>query len=196
MAEEPQSQPSAESKPAAEARPSGQAKPAGGKMTRVIMMVVVAVSAGGGFGVSLLSAKTSLNVFSKHAAPPKPSEIDAAKLTLENASGQEPTWYSKLEPVVANLDEPGALRYIRLTVYLEMDGAAEQEKTQKFIDARKPLLNNWLQLYLAGRTLEEVKGEKYLKTMQAQILEGFNQILFPKTKSLIKGVLFGEINIQ
>jgi flagellar basal body-associated protein FliL len=153
------------------------------------------VSAGGGYGISVISAKTSLNVF-KPAEEKKPAEVGEAKLTVEKATGKEEPWYFKLDPVVSNLDEPGALRYIRLVVYLEIDGSAVQEECTKHIEARKPVMINWLQLYMAGRSLEEVKGEKNLKVMQAQILEGVNQILFPDAKSLVKGVLFGEINIQ
>jgi flagellar basal body-associated protein FliL len=177
----------AEQKPATAAGSSG-------KMVWIIAAIVAVVSAGGGYGISMLSADTSLNMF-RPSASAKPV-TESPTLTIENPTGSEMTWYYKLDPVVANLDEPGALRYIRLAVYLEMDGAAEQAQCQQLIDGRKPMLINWLQLYLAGRSLEEVKGERYLKTMQVQILEGFSQILFPNSKSLIKGVLFGEINIQ
>jgi flagellar protein FliL len=195
MADE-QPAPSGDQKPEAKPESKSESKPASsGKMAWIIMAVVAVVSAAGGYGISKLSANTSLNVF-KPSVEKKPTVAEEAKLTIEKASGKESPWYCKMEPVVANLDEPGALRYIRLAVFLEMDGSAEQEQCQKFIESKKPLLNNWLQLYLAGRSLEEVKGEKYLKTMQAQILEGFNQILFPGGKSLIKSVLFGEINIQ
>jgi flagellar basal body-associated protein FliL len=179
---------------ASEPKPA-QAGASSDKMTLIIAVIVAAVSAGGGYGISVLSANTSLNFF-KPAAETAAAEADATKPALEKAGGKGEPWYYKLDPVVANLDEPGALRYIRLAVYLEMDGSAHQEECSRFIEAKKPVLTNWLQLYLAGRSLDEVKGEKYLKTMQVQILEGFNQILFPNTKSLIKGVLFGEINIQ
>jgi len=165
-----------------------------GKMVWILAAAIAIISAGGGYGVSMLSANTSLNFFKPSV--PAPSSSAPQKLTIDNPTGKEATWYYKLDPVVANLDEPGALRYIRLAVYLEMDASAQQDQCQKLIDAKKPMLINWLQLYLAGRSLEEVKGERYLKTMQIQILEGFNQILFPNTKSLIKGVLFGELNIQ
>jgi len=166
-----------------------------GRMVWIIAAAVAVISAGGGYGISVLSADTSLNLF-KPSSAAAPSEPETAELKLENPSGNEASWYYKLDPVVANLDEPGALRYIRLAVYLEMDGSAQQDQCSRFIEAKKPVLVNWLQLYLASRSLEEVKGEKYLKIMQVQILEGFNQILFPNSKSLIKGVLFGEISIQ
>jgi flagellar protein FliL len=170
---------------------------ASGSKVWIIAAAIAVVSAGGGFGISRLSANSSMNVF-KHSAPAPAREATEAKPSLkkEGAGAETATWYFKLEPVVANLDEPGALRYIRVAVYLEMDGSAKQEESQKFMEEKKPQLVNWLQLYLAGRSLEEAKGEKNLKAMQAQILEGFSQILFPNEKSLVKSVLFGEINIQ
>ncbi len=172
-------------------------KPAAGSSNKTVWIIAAAValvSAGGGYGISVLSADTSMNMFRPSA--PAQASTEEPQLAVENPTGKEATWYYKLDPVVANLDEPGALRYIRLAVYLEMDGAAQQAQCQAMIDSKKPMLINWLQLYLAGRSLEEVKGERYLKTMQVQILEGYNQILFPNAKSLIKGVLFGELNIQ
>ncbi|HSV27661.1 MAG TPA: flagellar basal body-associated FliL family protein [Sedimentisphaerales bacterium] len=165
-----------------------------GKLVWVIAAAIAVVSAGGGYGISVLSADTSLNLFRPSDSPPTPASEPA--LLIENPTGSEATWYHRLDPVVANLDEPGALRYIRLVVYLEMDGAASQEQAQQLIESRRPTLTNWLQLYLASRSLEEVKGERYLRIMQMQMLEGFNQILFPNSRSLIKGVLFAELNIQ
>jgi flagellar basal body-associated protein FliL len=168
---------------------------ASGAKVWIIAAIVAVVSAGGGLGISKLSANSSMNVF-KHSAEPAAKETAEAKPAIKKEGGAEGgTWFFKLDPVVANLDEPGALRYIRVAVYIEMEGA-EGEESKKAMEEKKPPLINWLQLYLAGRSLEEAKGEKNLKAMQAQILEGFNQILFPKEKSLIKGVLFGEINIQ
>lgn len=182
--------------PAAE-QPAGQkpaAAAASGSKVWIIAAAVALASAAGGFGISKLSANSSANMF-KHSAEPAPKEAEPKKPALTKEGPEGSTWYFKLDPVVANLDEPGALRYIRASVYIELEGA-ESEESKKAMDEKKPQLINWLQLYLAGRSLEDAKGEKNLKAMQAQILEGFNQILFPNEKSLVKCVLFGEINIQ
>ncbi len=105
-------------------------------------------------------------------------------------------WYYDLEPVVANLDEPGATRYIRTTLTLEIDGAAPQDKTTVLLDEKKPILINWVTIYLASLTLEDVTGDKNLKRIQSHIVDAVNETLYPDSKPRIKHVLFKEFAIQ
>ena len=101
-----------------------------------------------------------------------------------------------MEPVVANLNEPGVSRYARVGLTLEMDTSMEQKAGAVFLDEKKPLLKHWLTLYLSNQTLEDIRGEKRLRHVQAQISDSFNQGLFPDGKPHIKRVLFKELSIQ
>ena len=107
----------------------------------------------------------------------------------------EPSWYYDLEPVIGNLNEPRAVRYVRLGLTLEISGMAEKDGIA-FFEQRKPLLKNWLTLYLNNLTLDDTRGEKNLREMQAQISDAFNQSLFPNSSPRIKRVLFKELSIQ
>jgi flagellar basal body-associated protein FliL len=101
-----------------------------------------------------------------------------------------------LEPVVANLNEPGATRYVRAALTLEMSSELSAEKGAALLEQKKPLLTNLLTIYLAGLDIESTRGDKNLKRIQYEICETFNERLFPDGKGLIKGILIKEFAVQ
>ncbi|MHC4644148.1 MAG: flagellar basal body-associated FliL family protein [Planctomycetota bacterium] len=161
----------------------------------LIPAVVVAVCSGGGFvlGRFVASARTS--------ARTEPTEQDqAAHAPALNGNGaesdSEDVWYYDLEPVVACLDEPAVTRYVRATLILAVDSQMDRRKGGAFIEEQKPLLTNWLTIYLASLSLDDVRGERNLKRIQSQILDTFNEKVFPDAKPQIKRILFKEFAIQ
>jgi flagellar basal body-associated protein FliL len=123
----------------------------------------------------------------KQAEQLKPDKPGAAK---------EDSWYYNLEPVVANLDEPGATRYVRAALTLEMSPEISAEKGAAFMEQKKPLLTNLLTIYLAGLNIEATRGDKNLKRIQSDICDTFNERLFPNGKPLIKRILIKEFAVQ
>ena len=101
-----------------------------------------------------------------------------------------------MEPVVANLDEPGATRYVRAVLTLEMSGQITAEKGAALLEQKKPLLTNILTIYLSGLNIESTRGDKNLKRIQFEICDAFNERLFPDSKPLIKGILIKEFAVQ
>ncbi|MBA7613236.1 hypothetical protein ES703_20481 [subsurface metagenome] len=77
-----------------------------------------------------------------------------------------------------------------------MSSEVNKEKGLVFLDEKKPLLTSWLTVYLASLRLEDIRGDKNLKRIQSQILEAFNEELFPDSKPHIKHILFKEFAIQ
>ena len=65
-----------------------------------------------------------------------------------------------------------------------------------FIDEKKPILTNWLTVYLASLHLEDIRGDSNLKRIQSQVMDAFNEKLFPDSKPKIKNVLFKEFAVQ
>jgi len=107
------------------------------------------------------------------------------------------TWFYKdFESVVANLNDPGVMRYVRATLTFEISSAAPQGKTTKLFEEKSPILTNWLTIYLASLGLEDIRGDRNLKRIQVQILDAFNEQLFPNQKPKIKHILFKEFAIQ
>jgi flagellar basal body-associated protein FliL len=126
----------------------------------------------------------------KHGAKaekPKPDKAGGAN---------EDAWYYNLDPVVANLDEPGATRYVRAALTLEMSQELSEEKGAALLEQKKPLLTNLLTIYLAGLNIEATRGDKNLKRIQSDICDTFNERLFPNGKPLIKRILIKEFAVQ
>jgi flagellar basal body-associated protein FliL len=127
------------------------------------------------------------------------SAAEAAGVELEPevpAKGDGKSWFYDLDSVVANLNEPGVSRYVRVGLTLEMDSSMEEKEGIVFLDKKKPLLKHWLTLYLSSQTIEDIRGKERLQHMQTQISDAFNQSLFPNATPHIKRVLFKELSIQ
>jgi flagellar basal body-associated protein FliL len=125
---------------------------------------------------------------SKHGGAKKESDAPGA--------AKEDALYYNLDPVVANLDEPGATRYVRTALTLELSPELIAEKGTSFMDQKKPLLTNLLTIYLAGLNIEATRGDKNLKRIQSDICDIFNERLFPNGKPLIKSILIKEFAVQ
>jgi len=160
----------------------------------IILGVIVAVFAGAGFGLGRLFAGFGADKPGQSA--PQDQLTQAENLKAVGSAGAQKIWYYDLEPVVANLDEPNVTRYVRAVLTLEMSPEMNEKKGRSFLDEKKPILTNWLAIYLASLGLEDIRGEKNLKSIQSQILDVFNEKLFPNSKPQIKGVLFKEFAIQ
>jgi flagellar basal body-associated protein FliL len=180
------------------------------RMPIIIIAVVVIVCLGGGFmiGRMLLSGPTSVKAAATeetHGEKPKEKEKEtghgktkeghsneSAKATSDNTT---PLTF-ELEPVIANLDEPGVTRYVRVTLILEMNPAFNQDAGMAMLEEKKALLRDWLTIYLAGCTLEEARGSKNLVRIKAEIRDAFNDYLFKNSKPMVESILLKEFAVQ
>jgi flagellar basal body-associated protein FliL len=160
----------------------------------IIMFVVVVLCGGAGLALSRLFAGSRTPETAEYSQEDE-GYLEADEPDSSPADSQEAPFYD-LESVVANLNEPGVTRYVRATLTLVIGSELNKEKGRIFLDEKKPLLKNWLTVYLANLTLEDVRGQRNLKRIQSQILDAFNEELFPGSKPLIKRVLFKEFAIQ
>lgn len=162
-----------------------------GLLTWVIMTVAIIALGGSGFVLGRLFAGSPTHAESSKQtkAAEKPKDDLTAKETQK-------TWYYQLDPVVANLDVPGATRYIRAVLILELDHTLDQKKGVALFEEKKPLLINWLTIYLSSLTLEDVTGSGNLRRIQSQVLDAFNEELFPDSKPMVKKILLKEFPIQ
>jgi flagellar basal body-associated protein FliL len=106
------------------------------------------------------------------------------------------SWFYDTEPVIVNLNEPGVSRYVRVSLTLEMGNGFPQKEGTVFLDQKRPLLKHWLTLFLSNETADDIRGEKNLRQLQANIMDMFNQGLFPDSKPRITRVLFKELSTQ
>jgi len=177
---------------------SGGKKTSGERLQWIIMAAVVIVGAATGFGLGRLFGSSSTIQTDQSAKGGPNQAMDLKEDTTDSTSAESKgTWYyDKFEPVVANLDSPGVTRYVRVTLTLEIDSQINVKRCTALIEEKKPLLTNWLTIYLAGLTLEDIRGDKNLKRIQLEIVDALNEKLFPDAKPQIKRVLFKEFAIQ
>jgi flagellar basal body-associated protein FliL len=162
----------------------------------IILIVVVAVCAGAGFGLGRLLATPDTPQTNESSQEAKPDTIEYLKSDGDSATDSQKSWYYDLEPVVANLDEPGVTRYVRASLTLEMSSNVDKVKGTAFLEEKKPVLANWLAIYLASLNIEDCRSDRKLKSIQSQILDAFNEKLFPGAKPQVKHVLFREFAVQ
>ena len=105
-------------------------------------------------------------------------------------------WYYELEPVIANLDEPGITRYLRATITLELNSEMNQEKGTVFFNEKTLIMRDWLTTYIAGLSLERIRGTRNLSRIKKEIRDHFNELLFPETKPFIRGIFLKEFAVQ
>lgn len=183
-----------DNKPAEKA--DAPAKKKGGIIAWIVMLVVVAVLSSSGFILGRLMAGSASAPETAGAQADNPA--DAAQ--PENAQSQKPsegTWYyNDLQSVIVNPDEPGATRFVRVALILEVSNELTPEKAADLFQSKGPLLVNWLNLYFKSLSLSEMENDKDIKRILSQVCDGFNEILFPEAKPLIKNVLIREFNIQ
>ncbi len=170
----------------------------GGMLQWIIMAVVVIICIGAGFGVGRILGG---NGTPEPAQPPEPPQQDQPT-RIENIKENDSTtdsqkgWYYELEPIVACLDEPDVTRYIRATLTLKLSSELDEKRGTALLEEKKPVLINWLSIYLAGLKLDDIRGETNQRHIQLQILDAFNENLFPDARPQIKKILFKEFVVQ
>ena len=170
----------------------------GGILPWIIMFVVVVLCGGAGFVLGRLSGGSLTPETAEYSQEDKPAQVTYLEVDEPDGSAADfqKAWFYDLEPVVANLNEPKITRYVRAALTLEINSEVDREKARAFLDEKKPILTNWLTIYLASLGLEDIRGDGNLKRIQSQILDGFNEKLFPDSKPQIKRILFKEFAVQ
>ena len=192
--------------PAAGEKGAGKAKSS--VLPYIIVAVIVLACAGMGVGLGLLFAGGGKAVPVQGETAHAGEDVEAEEPKHEEHSGHgnkaeakksgKPgeVWYYDLDPVVANLNEPGATRYVRAVLTLEMSPAITPDKGNELLAQKKPLLTNLMTIYLAGLSVDETRGDKNLKRIQSELADTFNEKLFPDSAPLIKGILIKEFAVQ
>lgn len=160
-----------------------------GILAWIIMIAVVITLSGSGFILGRLIAGPS----SPDTTDLSQEDVKAEDAALDDSkSDSEGSWYYHLDPVVANLDVPGVTRYVKATITMEISSGWDKLEGETILEEKKFLLKNWLAIYLASLTIEDARGDRNLRRIQLQILDAFNETLFPDARPQIKRVLFKE----
>lgn len=161
----------------------------------IIMAVVVVLFVGAGLTLGRMFAGSSTTQTPGDSQQDQSAQVDNLEAKGSPADTQK-TWYYDLEPVVANLNVTDVTRYVRASLTLEVNSEVDEQKGTAFFDEKKPILTNWLTVYLASLGLDDIRGDMNLKRIQSQVLDAFNEKLFPDSKPKIKSILFKEFAVQ
>jgi len=167
----------------------------GGMLQWIIMAVIVVVCAGAGLGLGRLFGGTDTSETTEPSQQNQPTQTESPN-TDDSKIDSQKGWFYELEPVVACLDEPSATRYVRATLTLQFSSELDQKQGTDMLEERKPILTNWLSIYLAGLKIDDIRGERNQKRIQLQMLDAFNEKLFPDAKPQIRKILFKEFVVQ
>jgi flagellar basal body-associated protein FliL len=162
----------------------------------VIIIVIAGLFSGAGFGLGKLLAPDASKQDGTEAEAAEQDDAEAARADIESKDGSKKVWYYDMEPVVANLNEPSVARYVSLTITLQISSDLSEKDGRNLIDEKIPILTDWLTVYLAGLSLEDIRGDRNLKSIQSQILDAFNEKLFPDSRPRIKHILFRNFAVQ
>jgi flagellar basal body-associated protein FliL len=160
----------------------------------IIGVTVIAASAGGFALAQLLASSPQQEQLNPEDQMPEHGKSFEDIYDAGEVTGQ--TWQYPLDPVVANLDEPGVTRYVRATVILVLSSKLDQAKAETYLETKNLLMIDWLNTYLAGLSLERVRGTDNQTRIKREIREHFNDLIFPSTEPYIEKVLFKEFAVQ
>lgn len=160
----------------------------------LIMGGIVIAGVTGGFGLAQLLAggKSQPEV----GEVPPVEDTKSFEELLADSTKEKKAWSYDIEPVIANLDEPGVTRYARVAVTLELSGDMDPEAGTAFLDEKKAALRDWLTTYIAGLSLERVRGTSNLARIKKEIRDQFNELVFAESQPFIVKILFKEFAIQ
>ncbi len=168
-----------------------------GMSTWIILVAIIFAGATGGFALAqLIAGSTPEPVAEEKPQDGKPAEVQTFDDLVAKENKDAKPWVYELEPVVANLDEPGVTRYGRVALTIELSAEMDPEKGTIFLDEKKLLLRDWLTTYIAGLSLERVRGTRNLSRIKKEIRDHFNELLFAESKPFVQTILFKEFAIQ
>lgn len=186
MADENEQQP--EQGQAGDEPASPEAAARSGSLLWVILSVaVVVVAAGAGFALSRLMNQPREAAASQQEADVEP-ERPRTDLSLDYM-------YYELDPITVNLNEPRLARYMRAKITMAMR-PGDHDAVKELIKKKNPELVSWLNAYLAGCSLEEVRGTSNQNRMMREIKDAFNERLWPDGRPRIVQILFTEFTVQ
>lgn len=159
------------------------------KKSKLPLLVACAVSIGGGAAFPMFVNVPAL------LGSPKDGDKTKAKPKAEGELKTVTIPFSDAAGTVVNLAEERATRYLKLKLALVVDADAEKEVTEK-LAKKKPAMKSWLLIHLAGKTLKDVQGSVGASRVQREILERFEDILYPDGNGALKAVLFEEYVVQ
>ena len=164
-------------------------------ITWLILVAVIIAGSTGGFALSQLIGSPATGAEGSGAESGQPVD-PIEEILASDLSGKSSWLFEDLEAVLANLDEPGVSRYVRVLVTLEMSPELDEEKGRAYLTEKRVILRDWMTTYFAGLSLEDVRGSRNHTRIKEEVQSQFNEVLFPNSRPYVQRVLFKEFAVQ
>jgi flagellar FliL protein len=155
------------------------ASPAGKKRGKLPLIIVAVVCVAAGAALPMFVPIPGMGAKPAEAKPKKPANYATVPVG----------------DLVVNLAEDRMNRYLRMKLSVKVE-AEEEKKVTDLVTKHKAAMKSKLISYLAGKTLKDVSGSVGVNKLQREILEKFDDILYPDGESKVKEVLFEEYVVQ
>ena len=168
---------------AAEENNESDAPQASGSKTNIVLwLVMIIVAIGGGVAAPIVigQMRSSDPPEIEEPAPPDPDEEVV---------------FIEFDEVTVNLDEARFSRYLRINFSLQVAKSQELDVSAK-IDAKKSILKNWLQVHVAEKSTDDLRGKFGRNRLRREMHDYFNKVLFADGIERIQDVLFSEFHVQ
>ena len=73
---------------------------------------------------------------------------------------------------------------------------AQKKKIEKDVTKKAPKFNNYIQVYLSDKTLEELSGSFGRNRVSRELRDYFNEVLFEDGIERVQDVLFNDFQVQ
>jgi flagellar basal body-associated protein FliL len=168
----------------------GQPTPAAPPKGKFIVLGMIA-------GILVISSLAGFSVGKAIRSQSAPKDdAQTTKPDLAKPPSSDEMSYYDFDPIIVTLNEQRMDRFIRSGITLAVKTQDLKSGTLEMLDKRKPEIKSWLNIYLSGCTLDQVRGEKNLNRLRHEIADLLNQKLFGDSRPLIDDVLFREFAVQ
>ncbi len=164
----------------------------GGRSKLVLVLVLVNLLAVGGLGAFMVLGKGGEAGAQPEAgaAPPPAAQAPPAAPAAAAAPGAGQVGkLVEFRPIIANLRDPGAGRYVKVTLWLEVPGEEQAAR----IEELRVLIRDAVLIYFTELKVEDTVGADAKDKIRKDLLERINQVVGP---GLVRRLFFTEFVIQ
>jgi flagellar basal body-associated protein FliL len=168
---------------------------AGKKKFPIALLALPLLAAGAGAAVPLVVDVPAMMGMKKDEDPDAAANAAAKAKKKKQHAHAEHLASVAVGDVAVNLAEERMTRFLRVKIALQCEHSAEG-KLHELVEKNKAALKSWAIGHLAGKSLKEVSGTVAIHRLQREMLERFDEMLFPDGESPLRAVLFEEYLVQ
>lgn len=116
-------------------------------------------------------------------------------VSAAESGANEEVDYIDFPEITVNLNEARHARFLRIHFSLQVP-ASQKYKIEQDVIKKAPKFNNYIQVYLSDKTLEELSGSFGRNRVSRELRDYFNEVLFEDGIERVQDVLFNDFQVQ